>query len=241
MSESSACKLANDRVGIHTKEGEDKVTLLELFQLIRKHLAVVIVVPVVCAVVTAIYCYVGMADTYTASVSMYVLTKSNADNEGVTNSDLSASQMLTNDVATLVKSDRVQSDAAAAVGLKSLKGYKIGVDSSTTTRVITVSVTGESPANVAIVANQLAATADEIAQSVMDIKSINVIDEAKTPTNPSGPPRLMYILVAFVAGLFVAIAGIVIADMANTRVRSGDEAAELIGLPIIGRMPVIKA
>ena len=217
------------------------MTLLELFQLIRKHLAIVIIIPCVCALVTAVFCYVGLADTYTASVSMYVLTKSSSDNEGVTNSDLSASQMLTNDVATLIKSNRVQSDAAEAVGLDDLKGYKIDVDSSTTTRVITVSVTGDSPANVAVVANQLAATADEIAQSVMDVKSINVIDEAKQPESPSGPPRLMYVLVAFVAGLFLAIAGIVIADMANTRVRSGDEAAELTGLPIIGRIPIIKS
>ena len=74
----------------------------------------------------------------------------------------------------------------------------------------------------------------------MDVQSINVIDEAPVPSRPSGPPRLMYIAVAFFAGLFIAIAIIVIADMANTRVRSAEEAAELTGLTIIGRIPVIK-
>ena len=38
----------------------------------------------------------------------------------------------------------------------------------------------------------------------------------------------------------IAIAIIVIADMANTRVRSAEEAAELTGLTVIGRIPVIK-
>ena len=101
-------------------------------------------------------------------------------------------------------------------------------------------VTGTSPDNVAVVANQLAKTVDSIAQQVMDVQSINVIDEASVPTTPSGPPRLMYTAVAFLVGLFIAIAIIVIADMANTRVRSAEEAAELTGLTIIGRIPVIK-
>ena len=206
----------------------------------RKHLGLVIALPIVFALLTAGYSYIAMADQYTASTSMYVLTKSKNDSDSISNTDLTASQMLTNDVATLIKSSRVQQNAAEAVGLESLSGYSVSVDSTTTTRVITVKVTGTSPANVAVVANQLAKTVDDIAKQVMDVQSINVIDEAIEPLSPSGPPRLMYTAVAFLAGLFVAIAIIVIADMANTRVRSGEEATELTGLTVIGRMPVIK-
>lgn len=205
----------------------------------RKHLGLVIALPVIFALATAAYSFLVMADQYTASTSLYVLTKSQS-NESITNTDLTASQMLTNDVATLIKSSRVQQSAAEAVGLDSLSGYTVNVDSTTTTRVITVKVTGTSPENVAVVANQLAKTVDSIAQQVMDVQSINVIDEAPVPSRPSGPPRLMYIAVAFLAGLFIAIAIIVIADMANTRVRSAEEAAELTGLTVIGRIPVIK-
>ena len=102
-------------------------------------------------------------------------------------------------------------------------------------------MTGTSPQTVAQIANQLAATADNIAQEVMDVQSINVIDEARVPVNPSGPRRLVYAAVALLAGLFLAIAIIVIADMANTRVRTSEEAAELLGLPVIGRIPSIRA
>ena len=216
------------------------MTLLELFGLMRKHLSLVIALPIIFALATAAYSFLAMADQYTASTSLYVLTKTQKDDNSITNTDLSASQMLTNDVATLIKSSRVQQSAAEAVGLDSLSGYTVNVDSTTTTRVITVKVTGTSPDNVAVVANQLAKTVDSIAQQVMDVQSINVIDEASVPTTPSGPPRLMYTAVAFLVGLFIAIAILVIADMANTRVRSAEEAAELTGLTIIGRIPVIK-
>lgn len=216
------------------------MTLLELLKLIRKHLKLMIVLPIVCTLAVAAVSWLVLPNKYSASVSMYVLTKSGSDTEGITNTDLTASQMLTNDVATLIKSDRVTSDTASALQMSNLKSYDVTVTSQTTTRVITLTVTGESAQSVAIIANQLAKTTDSVAQEVMDLRSVNTIDQAIEPTAPSGPPRAMYTAVAFLAGIFLAIAVIVVLDMTNTRVRSAEEAEELLGLPIIGRIPTIK-
>lgn len=84
------------------------MSLLELLQIIRKHLKLVIVLPILCAVVAAVFCWTMLANTYTASVSMYVLANS-AETTGNTtlSTDLSASQMLSNDVSQLIQSDRV--------------------------------------------------------------------------------------------------------------------------------------
>lgn len=216
------------------------MTLLELMRLLRKHLKLVVALPVLCAVAAATVSWALLSNTYTASVSMYVLTKSSGESSSITNSDLSASQMLTNDVVSLVKSDRVLADTAKSLKMDSLSDYEISVESATTTRVLTVSVTGESAQTVAIVANELAETTDSVAKEVMDVKSVNVIDRAAEPTSPSGPPRAMYTAVAFLAGLFLAVAIVVVLDMVNTRVRNAEEVEELLGVPVIGRIPVIE-
>ena len=218
------------------------MTLLELLTLMRKHLKLVIALPLACALATALVSWAALPNTYTASVSMYVLTKASTASgaDGITNTDLTASQMLTNDVATLIKSERVITDTAKSLQMTSLDDYKVNVTSSTTTRVVTVSVTGESAQSVTIIVNQLAKTIDEVAQEVMDVRSVNVIDEAGEPQVPSGPPRVMYTTVALFAGLFVAMALVVLMDMLNTRVRNPEEIEELLGVPVIGRIPVIK-
>ena len=216
------------------------MTLLELLKLMRKHLKLVIILPVLCALVTAAVSWLVLPNTYTASVSMYVLSKSSSDSSAITNSDLSASQMITNDVAQLVKSNRVMADTASSLKMQSLAGCDIDVTSSTTTRVISISVTSESAQTAAAVANGLAKTVDDVAQEVMDVQSVNVVDQASEPTSPSGPARVMYTAVAFLAGLFMAVAIIVLMDMLNTRVRNPEEVEELLGLPIVGRSPVIK-
>ena len=79
-----------------------------------------------------------------------------------------------------------------------------------------------------------------VARDVMNVDSVNVVDSAKTPTSPSGPKRPLYIAVGFLAGLFAAVAIVVLADMLNTKVRSEEELEELLGVPVIGRIPAMK-
>ncbi|WP_165043858.1 YveK family protein [Adlercreutzia sp. ZJ138] len=216
------------------------MTLLELLQLMRKHLKLMIALPLACGVAMALVAFLFLPNTYTSSVSMYVLTKSTEETGGLNNQDLTASQMLTNDVATLIEGDRVMNDTAEALQMESLNDYTIEVTSATTTRVITLSVTGEDAQSTAIIANKLAEQASVVAQEVMDVQSVNAIDQAETPESPSGPNRLMYTAVALLAGLFLAIALVVLADMLNTRARNAEDVEELLGLPVIGRIPAMK-
>ena len=207
------------------------MTLLELFQLLKKHLQLVIALPVVCAIAMGIVSFVAMDNTYTATTSMYILAKTD-DSGQMSYNDLSASQMLSN--------DSVKSGAAKELGLTDLDDYKVSVSSETTTRVITLSVTGTDAKETAEVAKAIASSVSTVAQNVGAAQSINVIDEAKTPEAPSGPKRTLYIAVAFLAGIFIAVAYVVLADMLNTRIRGAEEAEELLGIPVVVRIPAMK-
>lgn len=214
------------------------MTLLELFDLLRKHVRLVLLLPVGLAVLAGV-ATAFMPDKYTATTDMYVLVKSSNEVGVASSGDLSASQMLTNDVTTLIKSDRVEADAAESVGFEDFDAFDIDVTSSTTTRVISLSVTGTDPKAAAKIANALVDSVSSTAQAVMDVQSINQIDSATAPEQPSGPNRPLYIAVGAVAGLFLAVAIVVLADTLNTRVRKGSDVEELIGVPVIGHFPEI--
>ena len=209
------------------------MTLLELFQLLKKHLKLVITLPVVCAIAMGIVSFAAMDNTYTATTSMYILAKTD-DSGQMSYNDLSASQMLSNDIATLLDSDSVKSGAANELGLSDLDDYKVSVSSDT------LSVTGTDAKETAEVAKAMASSVSTVAQNVGAAQSINVIDEAKTPEAPSGPKRMLYVAVAFLAGIFIAVAYVVLADMLNTRIRGAEEAEELLGIPVVGRIPAMK-
>lgn len=217
------------------------MTLLELMHLLKKHSKFVIILPLACALVMGVYSRFFMADTYTASTSMYVLLSQNVTAPSSSlSSDLSASQMVSNDVADLLKSDRVKSNTASTLGLKSLDNYKIAVTSTTTSRVITLQVEGTDPSSTADVANKMAQDVSDIAREVMSVDSVNIIDQAVAPDAPSGPKRPLYVAVAFLGGFFVAVALVVVRDMVDTKVRNQEEVEELLGIPVIGRVPATK-
>lgn len=217
------------------------MTLLELLQLIRRNLKLTIILPVLCAVIAAVVCWGFMANQYTASVSIYALTKLDANSQvsGTTSTDLTGSQLLANDIAELAGNQQVQEEVASKLGMNDLSGYKVSVESATTTRVMSISVTGESATRAAVIANKMAEVIDDTAKDVMNVEAVNVVSSAQAPQQPSGPKRPLYVAVAFLAGLFIAIAIIVLKDMLNTRVRNEDEITELLGVPVIGRFPEV--
>ena len=217
------------------------MTLLELLHLLRKHLRLVVLLPVACALVMGVYSYLFMRNTYTASTSMYVLAlNQDATASNSLSTDLSASQMISNDVSTLLTSDRALAETAEDLALEDLSAYDVSVTSETTSRVVGLSVTGADPQTAADIANTMVEKVSAIAQEVMSIESVNPIDQATAPESPSGPNRPLYVAVALMAGLFLAVAIVVVEDMLNTKVRGQEEVEELLGIPVIGRIPAMR-
>ena len=64
------------------------MTLLELFELLKKHMKLVVGLPVICALLVAVYSFIGMPNTYTATTSLYVLTSQDQSSSNLS-SDLS--------------------------------------------------------------------------------------------------------------------------------------------------------
>ena len=214
------------------------MTLQELLKVLHDHLLFVILLPLMSALVIGFVSFV-LPNQYTASTTVYVLAKSSNTSTSSTSSDLTASQMITNDIATLIQSSNVSSSTASQLGLENLNGYSIKTTSSTTTRILTISVTGPNAQTAANIANTIVSVTSGISQNVMDVQSVNAIDSAVAPTTPSGPNHLLHTLVALIAGLFVAIAVCVLMETLNTKARSSEDVEELLGVPVIGHIPAV--
>lgn len=222
---------------------EETVDLGEVLGAFRKHLGFIIAITLVCTVVAGVIAYF-MPDEYTAQTTMYVLSRSDnaqqTSSSTTTQSELSAGQMLSNDVSTLITSERVTSDVATELGLDDLDDYDLNVTDSTDTRVITLSVTGRDAQGATDVANAIVADVSGVATEVMGVQSVNVIDTAKVPDQPSGPNRTRIALVGLLVGL-VGSYGISIArELLNRRIKSDEDIERLIDVPVIGHFQELR-
>lgn len=66
-----------------------------------------------------------------------------------------------------------------------------------------------------------------------------VVRIATAPTSPATPKPLQAAVVGFVVGLFAGVALAFIAAQFDTRVRTHRDAGEVLGLPVIGRLPLV--
>lgn len=220
------------------------MTLRQFFSVLRRHLGLMIALPVLFALVAAGVC-AFLPNQYTATTSMYVLSKNVTSPDQQSSStdynNLNAGQLLANDVVTIAQSDRVASDVAHQLGMRSLDDYKVDIKSSTTSRIITLSVTGANPRTAARIANTYVTRTSKAASSVMGVSAVNVVDKASVPTSPSGPRRTLYVVVSFFVGLLLAAVVAVIGDRMNTKVRDDEEAQIIAGVPVIAHFPKINS
>lgn len=219
----------------------DDVIEVDIIGLFRKNALLLVLATVLVGALAFGGSYL-MPNEYTASTSMYVLVRNEENTTAsITQTELSSAQMVATDVVTIMTSDRVKNDVAGEMGLENLNGYKLNITNSTNTRMITLSVTGKDPELTAKVANAIVKDTSDVAIEVMDIKSVNVIDEATAPTAPSGPRHLMIGAVGAAAGFALAFAIAFMRDALDTRVRSGEDASNLIGVPIVGHFSKLEA
>ena len=213
------------------------MTLNELLEILKEHLALCIIIPLLCIGAVGVMGIVT-PDSYEADTSIYVLLQT-GQSEVTTSSDFSASQMAANDVATIMQSEQVRDQVAEQVGLESLAGYKISVESSLQSRVINISVKGEDPQKCEQVANSLIKVTNSIASSSMDIPGVRSMGKPLVDVAPSIFKSAKGLVLGAFGGFFIAVIVAVLKETLNTTVRSKEEVEELLGLPVVGRIPSV--
>ncbi|MEA5060779.1 MAG: Wzz/FepE/Etk N-terminal domain-containing protein [Candidatus Pelethousia sp.] len=219
-----------------------EVTIRDVLKIIRRRIWLIVLLPFMAVVTTTLLVYYVIVPVYTATASMYVLNKQNA--ESVINySDLQSSALLTADYRELILSKRVLRTVSDAYGLDNedmQKDFRIAVTSANNTRVLEISVTSSDPVLAANLANAIGKEFSTIVVEIMDANNVNFVDIAEPPVEPSAPRKLMTIAVAGVTALLLAIGISVLLEMLNTTIRTTDDVERALGLSVLACIPHVE-
>jgi capsular exopolysaccharide synthesis family protein len=69
--------------------------------------------------------------------------------------------------------------------------------------------------------------------------NISIIDTAAPPLNPNWPNKPVVLIIASVAGLFLAVGVVLLLDFLDGTLRNATEVGKLVKLPVIGVLPVL--
>ena len=175
---------------------------------------------------------------YTSTTRIYVVSRSN--DTALTNQDLQAGSYLVNDYKEVITSSEVLSSVIDQEKLSMSAGQlsdEIAVNIPTDTRVISISVTDTDAQRACDIANTVREVAAEKIKAVTKVDDVTTLESATKPSHPSSPNVKKNAAIGALAGVFLAVVGILVAEVLDDRVRRPEDIEEVLGMTLLGVVP----
>lgn len=175
---------------------------------------------------------------YTSTTRIYVVSRSS--DTALTNQDLQAGSYLVNDYKEVITSSEVLSSVIDQEKLSmsaSQLSDEIAVNIPTDTRVISISVTDTDAQRACDIANTVREVAAEKIKAVTKVDDVTTLESATKPSHPSSPNVKKNAAIGALAGVFLAIVGILVAEVLDDRVRRPEDIEEVLGMTLLGVVP----
>lgn len=177
---------------------------------------------------------------YTSTTRIYVVSRSS--DTSLTNQDLQAGSYLVNDYKEVITSSEVLSSVIDQEKLSMSVGElskDIAVTIPTDTRVISIAVTDTDAQRACDIANTVRQVAAEKIKAVTKVDDVTTLESATKPSHPSSPNVKKNAAIGALAGVFLAIVGILVAEVLDDRVRRPEDVEEVLGMTLLGVVPDI--
>ena len=175
---------------------------------------------------------------YTSTTRIYVVSRSS--DTSLTNQDLQAGSYLVNDYKEVITSSEVLSSVIDQEKLSMSTGElskEIAVTIPTDTRVISISVTDTDGQRACDIANTVRQVAAEKIKAVTKVDDVTTLESATKPSHPSSPNVKKNAAIGALAGVFLAVVGILVAEVLDDRVRRPEDIEETLGMTLLGVVP----
>jgi len=220
---------------------ENELDLYAIWQVIAKRWKLIVLMPLMAALVSALISIFIIIPQYAASTTLMVTRPT--DTSQILYQDIQVSRQLVNTYREIVHSRRVLevviANRSLPYSVADLR-EKVEVSSVRDTELITIDVTHPDPQQAEEIANAVARAFMEQIIEIMQIENVSVVDEAVAPTRPVSPRVNLNVAVAFVVGLMAAFGLAFLVEYLDQTIKDPGETQKLLEIPVIGLVPIVE-
>ncbi|EOV9526561.1 YveK family protein [Bacillus cytotoxicus] len=217
---------------------EETISLKELFHILRKRLAMILVIAFGVAIISAIISFFFITPIYQSSTQILVNQKKQ---EGATiqAGEVQTNIQLTNTYKVIIKSpvilDQVKEKLGLDVTTQELT-EKIEVTNEKDSQVVVVTAQDKNPKVARDIANTTAAVFKGEVAKIMSIDNVTVLSKAEMTEgqSPVKPRPMLNVAIAFVVGLMVSVGLAFLLEYLDNTVKKEEDVEQLLGLPVLG-------
>lgn len=222
----------------------EEISLRELFFVLRKRIALIIVLFLIAVFVAGLLSYYVLESEYQTFTTLMVGKPKDYQTENkIEYNDLMINQRLVSTYGEIIKSRVVTDKVIENLGLDlSFNAFKnkVNVNLVKDTEIIKIQVTDNDPLLVADIANEIAVVFIESVKDIMKVENVQVIDEAQVPQMPIKPRPMLNMAISGILGLMAGIFLAFLLEFLDNTIKTSDDVERHLELSVIGAIPIFE-
>ncbi|WP_390208435.1 YveK family protein [Bacillus toyonensis] len=212
--------------------------LKELVLILRKRMALILVISIGSALISGIVSYYFMTPIYQTSTQILV-NKKKQDEKFIEFNEVQTNLQLTNTYKEIIKSPVILNQVKEKLGLNikldQLKD-EIGVGKEKDSQIIVVTVQNKNANLARDIANTTAEVFKGEVAKIMNVDNVTVLSKAEVAKNqsPIKPRPMLNVAIAFVVGLMASVVLAFLLEYLDNSVKKEEDIESLLGLPVLG-------
>jgi capsular polysaccharide biosynthesis protein len=219
---------------------ELEIDLISLMKLLFRKWWLITIITVIGFASATFYAYTMLDNVYTAESSMLVQVTSSGDSDYT---NLLTGQRLVDTYTQIATSNRVLDELIVNLNLNYTKSQlrnMIHVSGINDTLIIQLDVETTNPILSRDIANEIVNIVKSVSQDFTNLDDVEVLDIASTPSEPSGPNRMLYVVVGILLGGMLGVGIVLAIEFLDKSIKTGKDIENILGLRLLGTIPDYK-
>ncbi|WP_294577709.1 YveK family protein [uncultured Thomasclavelia sp.] len=215
---------------------EVEIDLSELFKLLKKKIKLIIMLALV-GVVIAVSATTFLIDKKYASEGSVLLRAEVVDGT-MDSSQLSANNMMVNNYVELLQGNTIQNEVATNLNI-TVEDVRsaLTITNTSDTQIIEISATTADPELSRDIVAETITVFTTLVQEKLNVTNLTIVDQPEVNANPVSPSIFRNIIIGGIVGVVIALAYILLTYLLDTKIKNGEQAEQLLGVPLLGTVP----
>ena len=213
-------------------EEEISVNIAELIHVLCSKIHIIVLSAILMALVAFLATKLFMTPVYTSVTKLYVMTKNGEDSSSATYTELQSGSMLTKDYMELVISE-LNLDMEPE-DLEEM----ITTETPTETRIMSIYVQSTSPKQAKQIADAVRNAVSVQIKQIMNVDSVNTVEEANLPMYPSSPSTKKNMLIGGLLGILASVGIVLFVYLSDDTLKTPADIERYLGLNVLTSIPI---
>ncbi len=218
----------------------EQLNVLDIIDMLLRRWWVILLVAVIGGVATFAYTEVLIQPTYASEGALYVNSNRQQTEMDVTTGMLTASKQLVSTYAEILKRrtflEQVSQDVGGKYSAEEIMGM-LTLSAVNETEVMSIEVRGNDPDDVYEIAHSVLMRAPDELIRVVEAGSVKLLDDASWSDVPVAPNVKRNTLVGILVGIILGGVIVILLELFDTRIKSGEEIKARYDEPLLGEIP----